>query len=221
MWSRQPLDSIKSDLLEFSKALDRGDERSAQIYLESNPAVFSFIADDASGYIAPQFKLADKYIADFAVFSRDRWSNCPRLLSTFIEVEAPSMKLFTKAGNPTAHLTHAIRQVQDWKAWVTDNIGYFRDSLQPRFDAGDFVNIEYGRPVKAPYLSDALKIGMYHRYMVIGGRRATMDIPNLVRLAEMNNNFYDIKIITYDAILNGWMRISERSSRFVSWDGIE
>lgn len=221
MWDQRPLSSIKSDLLEFSKVLDQGDERSAQVYLESKPSVFGFISDDGAGFIAPQFKLSDKYIVDFAIFSRDRWSNDPCLLCTFVEIEAPSMKLFTKSGNPSAHLTHAVRQVQDWKGWVTSNISYLKDSLYMKFETEEMINIENERSIKPSFLSKAVKLGLYHRYLVVGGRRVSLDIPNLLRLAEMNNNLYDIKIVTYDAILSGWMRIAERSSIFVSWDDVE
>lgn len=32
--------------------------------------------------------------------------------------------MFTKNGDPTARLTHAIRQIEDWRDWLTRNASY-------------------------------------------------------------------------------------------------
>jgi len=44
----------------------------------------------------------------------------------FVEIEGPRWHLFTKAGDPSAHLTHALRQVRDWQYWVSSSPNYAR-----------------------------------------------------------------------------------------------
>src|SRR5690349_19651866 len=100
-WSGGNLAKIKAAVLGFESALLQKSEQAVQAYLEANPFIFEFLSDDGAGFIASQFRLADKHIPDFVIFSRDRWSNNPCLLCTLIEVENPSMRLFTRAGNPT------------------------------------------------------------------------------------------------------------------------
>ena len=41
-----------------------------------------------------------------------------------LELETPKAKLFNKNGDPSAALTHAIRQVTDWRVWLKNNIDY-------------------------------------------------------------------------------------------------
>jgi hypothetical protein len=41
-----------------------------------------------------------------------------------VEIESPKAKMFTKAGDPSATLNHAIRQVQDWRVWLKRNQDY-------------------------------------------------------------------------------------------------
>ena len=41
-----------------------------------------------------------------------------------IEIEHPRFPLFTKSGNPSAKLSHALRQVLNWKSWFQENSPY-------------------------------------------------------------------------------------------------
>src|SRR5438105_12568021 len=93
-WSGGNLAKLKTAILEFDSVLNQNSEQVVQEYLERNPLIFEFLSDDGEGFIASQFRLADKHIPDFIIFSRDRWSNSPCLLCTLIEIETPSMPLF-------------------------------------------------------------------------------------------------------------------------------
>lgn len=39
-----------------------------------------------------------------------------------VEIENPQRQLFTKAGNLTASVSHAVQQVEDWQEWIEDNL---------------------------------------------------------------------------------------------------
>ena len=69
-----------------------------------------------------------KYVPDFAVgnfrMTTNRWE------WNLIEIERPSFRLFTNKGDPTSELTHALRQVADWRSWIQNNIQYARTVLR-------------------------------------------------------------------------------------------
>lgn len=68
-----------------------------------------------------------KYIPDFAAgveqMTIRRWS------WTLVELVPADFPLITKDGNPTAKLTHAVRQVSDWRDWISENTAYARSIL--------------------------------------------------------------------------------------------
>ncbi|HEU0099110.1 MAG TPA: Shedu anti-phage system protein SduA domain-containing protein [Allosphingosinicella sp.] len=67
-----------------------------------------------------KFPLGNQHVTDFA-FVRD---DSPGLRWHFIEIERPNDRLFTKAGDPTARLSHALRQLHDWHNWFINNRDY-------------------------------------------------------------------------------------------------
>jgi hypothetical protein len=46
------------------------------------------------------------------------------------EIEGPATKLFTRAGEPSQRLSHAMTQVRDWQNWIVRHSEY-ADSLMP------------------------------------------------------------------------------------------
>ena len=40
-----------------------------------------------------------------------------------VELESPKAKLFNKNGDPAHTLNHAIKQIRDWRTWLTNNLG--------------------------------------------------------------------------------------------------
>ena len=68
-----------------------------------------------------------KYIPDFAAgveqMTIRRWS------WILVEIEPAEFTLITNGGNPSAKLTHAVRQVSDWRNWISENTAYARTIL--------------------------------------------------------------------------------------------
>ena len=46
-----------------------------------------------------------------------------------IELESPNTRALTKAGVPAAKLAEALKQIRDWRGWITDNVAYARNEL--------------------------------------------------------------------------------------------
>ena len=111
-------------LKEFERLLaeNRG-ERPLQAFLQCYPSILvQMLRPSPSGWVIPQKRLGDKHVTDFILGHYNSLGHhwFP------VELESPSAALFTKSGDPSSTLTHAIRQIQDWRFWLTQNLDYAR-----------------------------------------------------------------------------------------------
>lgn len=71
-------------------------------------------------WVVPQKRLGAEFVPDFVVGEKSsigyEWQ--------LVELESPTAPLFTRAGDPSKHLTHALRQIDDWRAWLERNRDY-------------------------------------------------------------------------------------------------
>ncbi len=114
----------QADIDAFTKVLDTArSEPELQSYLRDHPLLLiQHLTGGHGRWVRPMERLGAEHVTDFVIGTRDslgtRW--------TAVELESPRARVFTQAGNPSATLTHAIRQVQDWRNWLTSNIDYAR-----------------------------------------------------------------------------------------------
>ncbi len=191
---------------ELSALLDISKEEDIQQFLLSNPFFFDFIYE--GGFIINKFPFGNKHISDFITFGLRTWTNDIGLHSTFIELESPQQKIFNKNGDPAAGLTHAIRQVQDWNIWLTKNYTYLQNSIQDYMITREH-HIKSTRNVSGLYkevLLKAITHRVSYKFMIIIGRRDLLTIENRIQLEQMNDSLNSISILTYDALIEGWMR---------------
>lgn len=196
-------------LLLFETALEAGEEASIQSFLEENQTILLSFA--RAELMSSKFRLADKFEADFITIGSEpvSWSFKPRI--TFIEIERASGRLFTKKGDPTSFLTHAIRQVQDWKAWNRQNYDFVAKRLEDLVNSG-------GSGKRLRYLeqpSGGISLyGFIDVYLIIAGRHRDLSVGDVIRLTQMNEDLAGISIITYDKLIE---RLIRPSGLF--WDG--
>lgn len=96
-------------------------ERPIQKFLEKNPEILTQWAGGGHGrWLVPQKRLGAEHVTDFIIGER----NSAGFTWTAVEIESPTARLFTKGGDPSAKLTHAMRQIFDWQAWLAKNIDY-------------------------------------------------------------------------------------------------
>jgi len=115
-------------------------EAPLQTFLTENPPLLTLEA----ARVWPQFKLGDDYITDFVLelgFQE----------YVLVEIEAPSRKLFTKNGDATADLNHAIQQVEDWLRWIETAASYAQAKLPGIVSPECWVVI--GRRIEDPQLA--------------------------------------------------------------------
>jgi len=122
--------------------------------VESKPSLHTLIPDFAVGHLVKSTQLHE-------------WA--------LIEIERPSMKLFTQNGDPTANLTHAVHQVTSWRNWIVNNIAYARTIL----------------PDIGPAFSGVVIIG--RRDSLNGAREG---------LAAFNHTLLNVKVRTYDWVVD-------------------
>jgi len=112
---------------EFDRVLsDAVDEAPLQGVLASSGSLLAPLAPPGSDFwCLDRPRLGAELIPDFLLASRTsegfRWA--------MIELEAPNERVLTKAGLPATKLAQALKQVRDWRSWLTDNVAYARTEL--------------------------------------------------------------------------------------------
>lgn len=174
------LDVTEDDATQLSDRLHSAtSERDIQKYLEQHPmTLIQHLRGGHGRYVIPQKRLGAEHVTDFVIGHRHsggcEWEA--------VEIESPKAKLFTKAGNPTKELTHAIRQIQDWRAWLQRNQNY---AARPTAESGlGLTDIVADVPG-----------------LILLGRRDEYDASNNDRRRQMTNDL-NIKIHTYDFLLD-------------------
>lgn len=116
-------DSLKrKQVNEFEKCLENAQrEEDIQSFLAKNPIfLVQHLCGGHGRWVIPKQKLGAEHVTDFILGQKSsigyEWYA--------VELESPNAKMFTKSGNPSAALIHAIRQIQDWRAWLQRNQDY-------------------------------------------------------------------------------------------------
>ena len=110
-------------IAEFQRRLDEqtNKEEPLHLFLRDNPILLA--PDHIKCLFKPKF--GEKYVPDFILVQvADYDEKC-----TLIEIEHAEHKLFTKNGDPTAELNHAMTQIDDWRDWLKLNAGYGKANL--------------------------------------------------------------------------------------------
>ncbi|OUL21821.1 hypothetical protein BV375_28540 [Nostoc sp. 106C] len=150
--------------LEFLLNKKERNEYELQSYLTQNPILLGLEYRN----VIPKYKLGAEYEMDYAL---QRSSG----LVDVMEIEASSLPLFNKNGDPSHYLIHAEQQVLDWLAWIERNHPYARESL--------------------PGITKPLGF-------VVIGRSSDLSDKGRNRLNQRNNLFRgNLQVLTYDDVL--------------------
>jgi hypothetical protein len=125
------LEKVKEDITGYLSLLDaKPTEARLHEFLASHSYFFNGILR-LYGYspLYSKVKLGHDYEVDFAWFDSGSMGPEWRLA----EIESPVKPMFTKSGEPSATLTHAMQQVRDWHTWLHDNADYAR-KLMPHIE---------------------------------------------------------------------------------------
>lgn len=154
-------------------------EHAVQAALEECPILLVQHLEGGHGrWCIPKARLGAEHVPDFLIGERSsegyEWQA--------IELESPRARPFTRAGDPSAVLTHAVRQIQDWRAWLQHNQSY---ASRPRAESG------LGLTDIVADLAGIIYIG----------RRAAFDPNTNARRRQMKLDL-GIRIRSYDGLLD-------------------
>lgn len=179
--SRMPgLDSF----LDLEEALNSAaDERPLQKALEKHTEILANLVTGSTGiYVIPQAMLGNQYVPDFLIAAE----TSAGLQWTLVELESPTASLTLADGQQSKQLRKAIKQITDWREWLSDNSDYAR---RAKWDNG------LGLPgIRADAPS-----------LVIISRSIRSRSPDATRIRERSER--NIEIRTYDWLL--------RASKFI------
>jgi hypothetical protein len=149
------------------------DERPIQQFFERNPGLLVQLVQGGHGrWVFPKPKLGSEHIPDFMICEEDSGGYHWHL----IELENPNYDALTEQGQPTAKLTHAIQQVNDWRIWLRKNSQYAQHEL-------GYLGLD----------------GEFNAIIVIG-RRKDMSSKDQERYRELSRD--KIEIMSYDRLLD-------------------
>jgi hypothetical protein len=110
------------EIAAFNAALTAAaNEAAMQEFLQENPRfLFQHLTAGRGYWVIPRKRLGAEHETDFLIAESD----AGRLTWHAIEIERPQAPLFTAKGDPSAALTHALRQISDWRNWLSHNRDY-------------------------------------------------------------------------------------------------
>lgn len=130
-----------------------------------------------------KIKLGECFETDFAFVHADSTGAC----WLFIELERADVKLFNKNGDMSSHLSHAFRQITDWKSWIKDHKAYAESRL--------------GKLQKSAGIYKDVEFCVDPEFIIIIGRRSTLTEDCNRRRIEICNSDRRLKIMTYDRLI--------------------
>lgn len=166
------LDDINRVSDELAKLISEAqDERPLQNFFKQNPGLLVQLVRGGHGrWVFPKPKLGSKYVPDFMICEQDSGGYHWHL----IELENPNHPALTKQGQQTAHLTHAIQQVKDWRTWLRKNAQYAQHEM-------GFTNLD-----------------SEFQAIIVIGRRKKIDPEDQERYRELSRD--KIEIMSYDRL---------------------
>jgi hypothetical protein len=150
--------------LEAALAAEGSNEAKLQQTLTTHPILFG----PEYVRVSPQHRLGSEYVMDYALVRAST-------LVDLVEIESSTHVLYTRAGNPSAPLTHAEQQVLDWLAVIRDHAPYHQREL--------------------PELQQPMGF-------VVIGRSSTLSEADVEKLRQRNRLLgASLLILTYDDLL--------------------
>jgi hypothetical protein len=186
----------KEDTRLFQKLIEtKPTENIIQSFLEEHPIVllhamldgFYPVASTRSALFA-KVTLGSQHEVDFAYCNWNSGGNW----WTFIELERSDVQMFTKAGDPSKYLTHAIRQVTDWQTWLNDNYEYAKSEMQKYFEENTR-EFTYADHFRRPC-----------NMIIVISRRANLSPETNRRRMQICSDNPRLEIMTYDRLFDDY-----------------
>jgi hypothetical protein len=112
----------QDDVVQLEKALDTASgEEDIQQFLQDNPKyLIQHLGGGHGRWVLPKKRLGAEHVTDFMIGEKHSFGHEWQA----VELESPLNPMFNKNGDQSRYLVHAIRQIQDWRSWLTLNQNY-------------------------------------------------------------------------------------------------
>jgi hypothetical protein len=123
--------------------------------------------------------------------------------ATFIELKAPSARLYTRNGTESKQLKQALRQVKDWHAWVEQHPHELREQIVrdlERLPSIDRRVPKHRRDFLRAQLRES-EIALLDDYVIVIGRRDALSIEDNRRRSYETKWTERVEIATFDRLL--------------------
>jgi len=124
--------------------------------------------------VIPGLRLGSRFAPDFVIGEQHASRSC----WTLVELESPSVRLFTRSGDATRALLHATSRIRGWRDWLHDHSRYAREHLNLAHVGGDAQGV------------------------ILVGRRARL-APEDVQRQRQRETEHKVAIRTYDWLVDG------------------
>jgi len=110
----------KNDASELISVIEHSDrEENVQQFLQTHPNILTHHRGGGHGrFCIPKKSFGGRFITDFLLADLSslgiNWEA--------VELESPKAKIFNKNGDPSYILNHALKQIRDWRTWLTKNL---------------------------------------------------------------------------------------------------
>jgi hypothetical protein len=111
----------QDDIGRLGGALDSASrEEDIQQFLQDNPKyLIQHLGGGHGRWVIPKKRLGE-HVTDFMIGDKHSFGHEWQA----VELESPLKPMFNKNGDASRYLVHAIRQIQDWRSWLTRNQDY-------------------------------------------------------------------------------------------------
>ena len=199
-------DTINDLVRRFLSTIESGDEHATHRFLVGNPSLLLCLMGNWRRrilHLFSQYRLGDQLVPDLVLVGDPSTPNSVRPCVVLVELESPQGSLFTKSGDPTAALTHAMRQVRDWRIWIKRNRDYFDrrlcDRIIGRLQSQIAADDEHAQHWLRRYQERLYRHGVNESFSVILGRRQNLSDHQAHILEEMIQE-HQVSVFTYDAL---------------------
>lgn len=189
------LKTFETDRISFTALINlKPKEAMIQAFLEDHPVILLqamldgfYPSASVRSALFSKVQLGSEYEVDFAYCN----FNSMGLWWTFVELERSDVPIFNRYGDPSKYLTHGIRQVLDWQAWVSDHIEYACSEL--------------GKLVEETLAEWGWRKSVIRRpcnSLVLIGRRRSLTPETNRRRAQIASENPNLEIVTYDRLFD-------------------
>jgi hypothetical protein len=119
-------DIVQSDIDGYASVLeDAASEAPLQKHLQEHPILLAqFLRGGHGRWVIPQKRLGAEFVPDFVVGEQNSGGHVWHL----VELQSPRSNLFVRSGRNSQQLDEGIRQVLEWRRWLSANRDYARRS---------------------------------------------------------------------------------------------